>query len=739
MVEPGTGRTMRRLLRSSGWLAGGSQLALISGLLILMLMVGAPTAAWAQNESGVSKVKVSDDKAKKKQSKDAAKKEAAEEEEGKSEKGREEEPEDAKTEEEKQLTGFPAEVKLPGTVYGNTRITGQFMLAFRGVSVGGNQELYAKDIDLDDGLRIKGTNVVLTPADRTASNWYDRARLIVDGVGGDPYETVMLDLTKIGLYKVDVRTRKVDSFLYDPSSYHRWEEERRMTSASLSVTPLDGLEVFADFGRWSKYGTRQTTRSIAANTFAFDENLDQEVSNLAGGVRYTAAATGTTVFFTQEFNKYKFNVPATTTDNLGLEQPDKAVLFFMQEQEVRAMDAPVSFGGVNQTFLNGRGQVYADFLYSKQKMAFTFNRYWDGLNFVEQLTRENEGAMGDATRQLKHGNLTASGAVHQMVTVYGKYRRRQWDQTANQTTTKATVGGDGFGSISPTFYDPAYDISMDQFAIGADLHSRQFNVFGEIGVLKEKIFYAAEERNEGEEFRPEETTFKIGGSARARKVNLRFTYDRGDIDDPVTRVSPTKVNKLTVRAGGPVMNNLTASAHFTYRKSENPEVGCCPPASDTDYRFKATTFGLSATYSFMQRGWATATYNYTDLNTSVPIAFVNGPDNAIARYENKQHVFTLGGDYKVSETVPFSVYGLITWLSSDGVSGDDVNVAITQNPLGIGYYDVRLGGRWVHESGLLIDGEARFIDFEDDFLQRLDVGGAYDATIFSIGVGWRFQ
>ncbi len=736
MVKPGMNRTMRRLLRPSGRLAGGSRLALIAGLLAFLLAVSGPGVAWAQGEAEGSKATTSDDKAGK--SHGVAKKEKADNEKDKSDKGREPKPGDEEAAPEQQVTGYPSEVKLPGAVYGNTRIAGQFMVAFRGVSVGGSQELYAKDIDLDDGLRINGTNIVLTPADRTADSWYDRARLVLNGIGGDPYETVSFDLTKTGLYKVGLRTRKVDYFMYDDFSRHGWKEERRMTDASLSITPLRGLEVFADFGRWSKYGTRQTTRDISNNNFAFDENLDQEVSNLAGGVRYSAPGSGTTLFFTQEFNKYKFNVPAVTVDNQGLVQ-DSAVLAFLQQQEVRAMDAPVSFGGISQTFLNGRGQVYADFLYSKQKMAFTSNRYWEGLNFAQKPTRENGSALGDATREIKHGNLTASGALHQMVTVYGKYRRRQWDQTANQTAVYSSVDADGFGAVSPDFYGPAYDITMDQFAIGADVHAKHFNVFGEIGMLKEKVFFAREDRDISEEFRPEETTFKFGGSARARKVNLRFTFDRSDIDDPVTRISPTKVDKFTFRLGAPVVRDLRLNAYFTHRKSQNSELGCCPPDSDTDYQFKATSFGLSATYSLMLRGWVTATYSYSDIDSSVPIDFPGAPGNAIARYENIQHVVTLGGDYEVSETVPFAVYGLITWVNTDGVSGDNANVAITRNPLGLGYHDVRIGGRWVHSSGLLIDGEARFINFEDDFLASYAFGSAYDATIFTLGVGWRFQ
>jgi hypothetical protein len=394
---------------------------------------------------------------------------------------------------------------------------------------------------------------------------------------------------------------------------------------------------------------------------------------------------------------------------------------------------------VNQTFLDGRGRVYADFLYSKQKMAFTFNRYWEGTNFAQRPMREDDTALGDATRELKHGNLTASGVLHRSVTVYGKYRRRQWEQTANQTTTVSTVAEDGLGTITPAFYDPAYDITMDQFAVGADFHARRFNVFGEVGALKEKVFHASEDRTDGQDFEPDETTFKVGASARARSLNVRMAYDRGDIDDPITRISPTKVDKFNVRVGGPVTGDVSANAFFTYRKSQNPGVGCCPPESDTDYRFEAMTFGLSATLSLIRNGWVTASYNYTDLDSSVPIDFPNGPANAIARYENKQHVVTFGGDYQVSETVPFSVYGLLTWLSTDGVSGDNVNVEIPQYPLGIGYYDIRLGGRWVHESGLMVEGEARLLDYEDDFFNSLGVDGAYDATIFSIGVGWRFQ
>ena len=81
----------------------------------------------------------------------------------------------------------------------------------------------------------------------------------------------------------------------------------------------------------------------------------------------------------------------------------------------------------------------------------------------------------------------------------------------------------------------------------------------------------------------------LEGASPALKASDRLEY--GDIDDPFTRISPSKVNRFRVRINSRPTMGFILGGHYTYRKVEN---------TLSDFDFKQSGFGVHTTYTGTQ-------------------------------------------------------------------------------------------------------------------------------------------
>jgi len=640
----------------------------------------------------------------------------------------------AKTEDEPSTptgTALPIlqEPAMPGQVWGSVRSQGQIAIGVRAVSQNGSTTRYDKDIDLDSGVRILDTHWVLSPANRAVDTWYDRMVFDVNGAYGDPYENYHAQVYKMGRYRFDARTRKADykyAVTGDPAV---WDTTRWFTDVSTSFNATQALELYAGFNHIAESGDAMREMDISRNEFEVDMPIDSRTQSWQVGARYSRS--GQSFYVQQEHYNFKNNVPRNTENNPGL-SPDEAEVDFLSEQQVQGIDAPTTKGGFSSNLLNNRVQLDGDVMYSKQRLAFAWDSYWEGLNFQRLPVTNVEGALGSGDREVLHGNFFAGFAVNRAASVTARYRYRSWDQNVfNQLTAATRFIGSGDSTLTQERYFTDYTITDNQFLVGAKGNFGAGSVYGEVGF--DSRDQAFDNDAYGEEADTQTVAFRLGGTLRPnRMVDVKASYDYGDIDDPFTQISPTRVNVFRVRVNSRPRNGVIAGGSYTYRKVEN---------TITDYDFKLQGFGVHATYTMDTRGFFSASYTRQDVDRSIPVTFWIGfasPTLSTALQDLGTNVFTAAADVTVSDNVPFAIYGSASVVSSNS---DEFGFTTPSTPgavVALNFYDLIVGVRYTFVRGFFLDAQGRFINYEDDnvFVQGLD---NYDAGIFTLAVGFRFD
>jgi hypothetical protein len=276
-----------------------------------------------------------------------------------------------------------------------------------------------------------------------------------------------------------------------------------------------------------------------------------------------------------------------------------------------------------------------------------------------------------------------------------------------------------------------YKITDNQFMVGAKGNFGAGSVYGEIGVSnREQIFNNDAYEDEAD---TQKLAFRLGGTLRpSRMFDLKASYDYGDIDDPFTRISPSKVNAFRFRVNSRPANGFIVGGHYTYRKVEN---------TVSEFEFKQNGFGVHATYTTPAGSFFTLAYTRFDIDQQIPVSFwlsFAAPTLSTQLQDLANNVFTLAADVTVSQNVPFGVYGSASVVTSDS---EELGFTTETTPgavIALNFYDLIAGVRYTFARGFFVDAQGRFIDYQDDnvFVNGLD---NYDAGIFTLALGFRFD
>ena len=616
----------------------------------------------------------------------------------------------------------------PGQIWGSIRSEGQIAVGIRAVSQNGSESRYAKDIDLDSGVRILDTHWVLSPANRSPDAAFDRIVIDVNGAYGDPYEYYAAQVYKAGKYRFDARTRKADYKWAVVGDHNVWDTTNWFTDVSASINATQNLELYATFNHVSRNGDSLRTIDISRNEFEVDVPVDTRGQTWAVGGRYRRG--GTSFYVQQEQYSFKNNVPRSTQDNPGLE-PEQAEIFFFSEQQVQAIDAPATKGGFTSILADNRVQLTGDVMYSKQRLAFAFDSYWQGLDFQRKDLEAIDGALGSGDREVLHGNFFAGFAISRAASFTARYRYRSWDQNAFSMFDSAQQFLDGSSTLTVDRLFTDYSITDNQVLVGAKGNLGIGSVYGEVGFSnREQAFDNAVFVEDAD---TQTAAFRVGGTLRpSRLLDVKASYDYGDIDDPFTRISPSKVNKFRVRVNSRPSNGLTVGGHYTYRKVEN---------TISEFDFTQNGFGVHGTYTTPTGSFFTVAYNRFDIDQQIPVSFwlsFAAPTLSTAMQDLANNVFTVAADVTVSQSFPLAVYGSASVVGSDSEELGFTTEATPGAVIALNFYDLIAGVRYTFARGWFFDAQGRFIDYQDDnvFVNGLD---DYDAGIFTLALGIRFD
>ena len=140
----------------------------------------------------------------------------------------------------------------------NYNIVDSFETGYRFSTVGGSIEQYRSSVNYGDGIRLLGSSLIVTSKNGHGL-LFDQITLSTQGLGNDPYESVVLRIEKNRLYRYDMSWRQNDYF--NPglvtgggNGQHLLDTQNRMQDHNLTLFPQSNLKFFLGFSDSSQSG-----------------------------------------------------------------------------------------------------------------------------------------------------------------------------------------------------------------------------------------------------------------------------------------------------------------------------------------------------------------------------------------------------------------------------------------------------------------------------------------------------
>ena len=143
----------------------------------------------------------------------------------------------------------------------NYNITQSFELGYRWSLVDGNTGMYRSVDNYGNGIRLLGSSLTVNSKDGHG-HYFDEILLNTQGLGNDPYQSVMLRVQKNGLYKYDMSWRLND--YYNPGltvagGLHLADTTYRIQDHDLVLLPVPQVHFRLGFSRSKQDGPALST------------------------------------------------------------------------------------------------------------------------------------------------------------------------------------------------------------------------------------------------------------------------------------------------------------------------------------------------------------------------------------------------------------------------------------------------------------------------------------------------
>jgi hypothetical protein len=201
--------------------------------------------------------------------------------------------------------------EVPAHDWGGLETQGSFTAGYRLDSIGGRKEKFDELFNLNSGPRVFDFSLS-GRAKEGASPFVDNFSLTASGLGGDPFPSGQLTLSKAKVY--DLRANYRQSYYYwdqndnavQPSGLHgltsnqNWATVRRFGSLNLLIHATNRLKFRFEYGRTSRDGMNDQTRTLEYfnspsswgtflrdNPYYVEAPLLEHTDRVAAGVDYT--------------------------------------------------------------------------------------------------------------------------------------------------------------------------------------------------------------------------------------------------------------------------------------------------------------------------------------------------------------------------------------------------------------------------------------------------------------------
>ena len=207
--------------------------------------------------------------------------------------------------------------EAPPISFGGFNTQGTATIGYRFTDVKGYQPMYLSVVDLRSGPRLLDFSM-FGSAKEGGNSFADNYSLTASGMGGDPFPTAQLTVTKHKRFDFRATWRQAYYFWNQNDNvilpittvaiglskgltdHHNWDTVRKFGSANLTLHATDNLRFNFDYYRTTDAGTTFTTASpdflsspsywggyARANPFYLFAPINDETNRFTGGIDYT--------------------------------------------------------------------------------------------------------------------------------------------------------------------------------------------------------------------------------------------------------------------------------------------------------------------------------------------------------------------------------------------------------------------------------------------------------------------
>jgi hypothetical protein len=297
----------------------------------------------------------------------------------------------------------------------NYNIVDNFETGYRFSTVSGSDAQYRSSVNYGDGIRLLGSSLIVTSKNGHGL-LFDQVTLSTQGLGNDPYESVVLRIEKNRVYRYDMSWRQNDYF--NPglvtgggNGQHLRDTQNRMQDHNVTLFPQSNLKFFLGYSDSSQSGPAYSSIQqfdATGNIFPLFSNVRRVWREYRLGNEFKVF--GLRVNWMHGWQDFKDDTGATLA-TAGV--PGATPLAAASAVSLNSFQASDPNHGTNPYW---RAAIFTDrkwfhingrFTYSGGQHAFVTNESAQGI--ASSLSRvQNVITLGDAQRPVATGNLNVN-------------------------------------------------------------------------------------------------------------------------------------------------------------------------------------------------------------------------------------------------------------------------------------------------------------------------------------------
>jgi len=440
---------------------------------------------------------------------------------------------------------------------------GNFLFGYRLVDTSGSPFKYKEDINLDEGARLFNFNLHFIPTE-TMKKYLDRLDINIYNFGGDPFETLGINLQKFGRYKFKYDRKKSayfynDQYLDGHYDMHSFNFNRVMDTAFLKIFLHKNADLYFSFDQYSKEGKSITTFDINRIEFEFDKPIHEDYQDFTLGLNFHLNRYAFT--FEEKIQEYENSnslfLPGFADSGDNASYPSSLSYFSInQPYDLKSSTHffKVTARPIDSLLITGAARLF------DQDMNLEYNEEADGVNYLNRLFNYQYSGTGTFDRKIHMYDADMTLLLSNKLAVIGAVRARDFEQKGTMAVNESTK------TIEWNYNTLGFEGGLQyQFSTGLALTAGYRNETRELEDRYTAIYDQETKR-----------TGFFGNFAlnSGRKFSLNADYYLGNYDHPYTLISPTDFNRLKVKAkvtfnklsfSGSLLTNISKSEIFADR------------------------------------------------------------------------------------------------------------------------------------------------------------------------------